>query len=108
PARRVSRAYAPCSSWCCAWRARSEIADGDANGVELFVGQLVLVVPIGVGFGGRQPLALHGVADECGGLSADERHFPKRVAQRSDVVAVQLLDGKAKTAPLVRQRLQRQ
>src|SRR5262245_23239050 len=70
---------------------RSKIADGDADRVELAVGQLVLVVPISIGLRRRQPLALDGVADDGGRLAGHRRHLAQRVAQRTDIVAVQFL-----------------
>ncbi|WP_210161642.1 hypothetical protein, partial [Bradyrhizobium liaoningense] len=53
--------------------SRLKIADGDADGVELAVGQLVLVMPIGVGFRRRQTLALDGMADDRGGFARNGR-----------------------------------
>src|ERR1051326_3046513 len=87
---------------------RSEIADGDADGVEFAVGQLVLVMPIGVGFCSRQTLALDGVTDDRGRPAGGEGDLPQRAAQRLDIMAVQLLDGEAEASPFVSERLKRQ
>src|SRR6185437_882112 len=87
---------------------RSEIADGDADGVELAVGQLVLVMPIGIGFCGGQTLALDGVADDRRRPARGEGNPVQGLAERADVMAVQLLDRKAEAAPFVSERLERQ
>src|ERR1700761_3910713 len=87
---------------------RSDLADGDADRVELVVGQFVLVMPIRIGLGGRQALALDRVADDRARLARHKRNLAQCGTQRVHVVAVQLLHGKAEAAPFVGERLKRQ
>src|SRR5579863_595851 len=74
------------------------------GGVELghhVVGDLRLVVPVGIVLGERDALALDGMADDGARPVGGERQALEHLAQRLDVVAVDVDGGEIEGAPFV-------